>query len=320
MKPVNKLIRLFAVALVICMMLAVTANAAQAGHAWYYLTGSENGDTVVSIAADTAVTDGLVKLTYDPETLTYKGISFNSNCVAMHAVNAEEPGVVLISWVAPGEYTVTDGQALLLTVEFTGEAEEITVTGEFHDADGTAMALATVDTASLEAAVDAAKALEEKDYTAESWKAVEEALKAAEAVLADPTRTPAEVEAAAAALEAAVEALEEYVVDTTELEKAIAKAKALDKKDYSTKSYEAVKSALAVAEKVMAKEDKTQEEVDAAAKALNDAIKALVPSTGKNPGTGDEANLGLAAAAAGLAVLGIVILLVLNHKNKKKGR
>jgi hypothetical protein len=81
-----------------------------------------------------------------------------------------------------------------------------------------------------------------------------------------------------------------------------------------------MQAALKVAEKVFADEDATQEEVDDATDALNKAIQALVPTTGKNPGTGDEANLGLAAAAAGLAVLGIVILLVLNHKNKKKGR
>ena len=77
-----------------------------------------------------------------------------------------------------------------------------------------------------------------------------------------------------------------------------------------------MKAALKVAEKVMKDEDATQEEVDAAADALNKAIKALVPATGKNPETGDDSQLVLVAAVGALALIGVAALIVLN---KKKG-
>ncbi len=64
------------------------------------------------------------------------------------------------------------------------------------------------DTTELEEAIDAVDELVVDDYTADSWAAVEEALEAAEAVLADPDATQDEIDAAVAALEAAIEALE----------------------------------------------------------------------------------------------------------------
>ena len=58
----------------------------------------------------------------------------------------------------------------------------------------------------LNAAIDAAKAADEKDYTAENYKALQEALAKAEAVAADANATQEEVDAAADALIAAIEA------------------------------------------------------------------------------------------------------------------
>jgi beta-L-arabinobiosidase len=102
-------------------------------------------------------------------------------------------------------------------------------------------------------------------------------------------------------------------VNKTALKAAIDKAKALKKADYSNKSFEAMKSALAVAEKIYAKEDATQTEVDNALKALNAAIKALVPSTGKNPETGDSFQMTLFVTMAALSLMGGAAL-VLNRK------
>jgi len=97
-------------------------------------------------------------------------------------------------------------------------------------------------------------------------------------------------------------------VDTSVLEELIEKAKGLKESDYSKKSWNALLAALRVAESVLSDEEHTQEEVDNAADALDKAIKALVPATGKNPGTGDLFLGGWAAAvmlfsAAALAVL-----------------
>ena len=96
------------------------------------------------------------------------------------------------------------------------------------------------------------------------------------------------MDAAAQALTAAIAALEEYIpVDTTALEAAIAKAKNLKAADYSEKTFTAMQKALTNAEAVLANAEATQEQVDAATKALTDAIDNLAPPTGTNPPTGD---------------------------------
>ena len=329
MKSVNKLLRLLAMVLVIGMMMATVAFAAETGKVWLSVTGSEE-DTVALIVTDTTVTDGLVKVTYDPEAMTYKGTEVTGEYVAMFSVNAEEAGTVLISWVAPEAYEA-DGTALtLITVSFEGSGTA-EATGVAHDAEGNELPIGSVDTSALEEAIAKAETLTEEDYTGESWTALEEAKEAAEAVLADPTATQAQIDEAAAALEEAIAALEKAEeptepseeptepVDKSELEKAIDKPESLKKADYSKKSWDAMQAALKVAQKVMADEDATQEEVDAAADALNKAIKALVPTTGKNPGTGDDTRIVLVFAIGTMALVGLCALVVMNSRNKKKG-
>ena len=320
MKAVNKLLRLLALVLIMSMMLATVAFAAETGKVWISVTESD-AETVALIVTDTTVTDGLVKVTYDPEVLTYKDVKVNSQYVAMHSVNAEEPGTVLIAWVAPEAFEA-DGSALtLIEVLFEGVQEENTLeaAGVAQDAEGNEIAIGSVDTSALEEAIAKTEELKEEDYTEESWKALEEAKEAAEAVLEDPTATQSEIDEAAEALEEAIAALEEKPVDKSELEKAIKTAESKVKKDYTKKSWDAMQAALKVAEKVMADEDATQEEVDAAADALNKAIKALVPATGKNPETGDNSQLGLVAVIAGLCAVGMAALAVMNSKRKKGG-
>lgn len=323
MKGLNKIVRLLALALVMCMMLATVAFAAETGKVWISVTESANGkDTVALIVTDTTVTDGLVKVTYDPEVLTYKGVMVSSEYVAMHSVNAEEPGTVLIAWVAPEAYEVSGSALTLIEVNFEGVQEENTLeaAGVAQDAEGNEMPIGTVDTSALEEAIAKTEELKEEDYTEESWKALEKELKEAEKVLEDPTATQSEIDAAAEALEEAIAALEEKPVDKSQLEKAIKDAESKTKKDYTKKSWDVMQAALKVAEKVMKDEDATQEEVDAATDALNKAIKALVPATGKNPETGDNAQLGLVAAIAGFCAVGMAVLAVMNSKKKKGGK
>lgn len=319
MKRVNKLLRLLAVVLVMTLMMATVVFAAETGKVWISTSESEEG-TVAMILTDTTVTDGLVKVTYDPEVLTYKEVKVNSQYVAMHSVNAEEAGTVLIAWVAPEAYEADGSVLTLIEVIFEGVQEENTLeaTGVAQDAEGNEMPIGTVDTSALEEAIAKAEELKEEDYTEESWAALEEAKEAAEDVLKDPTATQEEVDEAAAALEEAIAALEEQVVDKSELEKAIETAKSKVEKDYTKKSWDAMEAALKIAEQVMADEDATQEEVDAAADALNKAIKALAPATGKNPETGDDSQPVLVAAVAALALIGVAALIVL--KKKKGGK
>ena len=71
----------------------------------------------------------------------------------------------------------------------------------------------TGNTSSLKVLVDAAKALNEEVYTPETWAPFAEALKAAEAVLADENALQAEIDDAKNALQTAMDALKKIPVD-----------------------------------------------------------------------------------------------------------
>lgn len=282
MKRVNNTIRALAMVLLVCMLLTNVVFAAEPGSAWLTVTESAADQTTTAvIAADVAVTDGLVEITYDSSVLTYAGLTVNEACVAMHAVNADQPGIVKISWVAPA----AEEAAWILEVLFTGVDKNITLTGSIHDTNGAEVALIEapvaekVDTTGLEAALAAAKGLYKDNYTAYSFKAVEKAMKTAEEVLANPDATQSDVDAAEAALVKAMDNLVfKFLKDTSALTKAIKKAKALDENKYTAESYAAVKEALTEAQAVLADKQSTQQDVDEAAAALNAAMDALVES------------------------------------------
>ena len=163
------------------------------------------------------------------------------------------------------------------------------------------------DYSKLQAAIAEAEALNESDYTAESWAAVESALADARAALESTDQ--AAVDAAEQALSAAVGALVEAEepepgddVVTDELQAAVDGAASKDESAYTAESWAAYKQALAAAQAVLDDPDATQDEVDSALAALQAAEKALVPSEPgtdepgtdpdqpgiDEPGTGDE--------------------------------
>ena len=78
-----------------------------------------------------------------------------------------------------------------------------------------------------------------------------------------------------------------------------------------------MEAALKAAKGVFSDEDATQEEIDNAADALNKAIKALAPATGKHPETGDNAMIGLSLGIMAAAVAAILVL-VINRKRFMK--
>lgn len=71
--------------------------------------------------------------------------------------------------------------------------------------------------------------------------------------------------------------------DKAALEKAVADAKAMDTGKYTEESVAVLKDAIAKGEEVLANERATQDEVDAAVKAINDAIKGLKENSGTDP-------------------------------------
>ena len=70
-----------------------------------------------------------------------------------------------------------------------------------------------------------------------------------------------------------------YFVDLTSLEKAIKNAEAIETDKYTDASANALAKVIADAKAVLKNENTTQEEVDAAEKSVNDAVKALVVKT-----------------------------------------
>ena len=112
------------------------------------------------------------------------------------------------------------------------------------------------------------------DFSPATWSALEEAKKAAQEVEDNATATQAQIDEAAKKLKAAIDALN---VDKTKLQEQIKDAATKQEADYSPKTWNDFKQA-----EIKAKEinDQTtplpkQSEIDAATKALQDAIKAL---------------------------------------------
>ena len=137
-----------------------------------------------------------------------------------------------------------------------------------------AIAGLNTDKTELEKQLADAKSKTETDFSPATWSALEEAKNAAQAVEDNATATQAQIDEAAKKLKAAIDALN---VDKTKLQEQIAIAKTKQEADYSPKTWNDFKNA-----EIKAKEinDQTaplpkQSEIDAATKALQDAIKAL---------------------------------------------
>lgn len=169
-----------------------------------------------------------------------------------------------------------------------------------------------VDTEALAASVAAAEEIDTGLYTEESVLVFTMALDAARTVLADVDAGQDEVDAATAALNQAIEGLvpagNPVIADKSALDSAIASAEAVETDRYTEDSVAALTAALEAAREVRADEEATQDEVDAAAADLLEAMDHLV--TKLDPGPGGETGdmnfafylLLMAAGLAGMAL------------------
>ena len=137
-----------------------------------------------------------------------------------------------------------------------------------------AIAGLNTDKTELEKQLADAKSKTETDFSPETWSALEEAKNAAQDVEDNATATQAQIDEAAKKLKAAIDALN---VDKTKLQEQITIAETKQEADYSPKTWNEFKKA-----EIKAKEINNQttplpkqSEIDAATKALQDAIKAL---------------------------------------------
>ncbi|WP_199791772.1 FIVAR domain-containing protein, partial [Staphylococcus simulans] len=124
----------------------------------------------------------------------------------------------------------------------------------------------------LQKAIDAANAINKDDFKPNTVKPLEDAVAAGEAAKADATKTPEELKEAAKAITDAQKALEAKA-NKDELNKVINNAEGLTL-DPTDKEDKAVQDALAKAKEVQADPNASQDAVDAAKAALEDAINA----------------------------------------------
>ena len=156
------------------------------------------------------------------------------------------------------------------------------------------------DTSALEAAIAKAEALNESDYTAESWAAMQVELSEAKEEL-EAKHTQAAVDEATQHLNTAIEALvkageQPAEVDTTEIEKAVSEAEGLKESDYTADSWAAYQAALTNARAALEAKE-SQEAVDQALAKLNAAKAALVKAD-EQPVTVETSSLEKAIADA----------------------
>ena len=137
-----------------------------------------------------------------------------------------------------------------------------------------AIAGLNTDKTELEKQLADAKSKVSTDFSPATWSALEEAKKAAQAVEDNATATQTQIDEAAKKLKAAIDALN---VDKTKLQEQITIADTKQEADYSPTTWNNFKNA-----EIKAKEINNQttplpkqSEIDAATKALQDAIKAL---------------------------------------------
>ena len=137
-----------------------------------------------------------------------------------------------------------------------------------------AIAGLNTDKTELEKQLADAKSKTPSDFSPATWSALEAAKKAAQEVEDNATATQSQIDEAAKKLKAAIDALN---VDKTKLQEQLKTAETKQEADYSPKTWNDFKQA-----EIKAKEINNQttplpkqSEIDAATKALQDAIKAL---------------------------------------------
>lgn len=149
MKRMKRALTLLRAVMLACVLMAGYAMAAEEEAVW--LVAEETAGVVSGkVETNAAVTNGVIRVTFDPAKLTYTGCDFAGEYeayVAMNAVNDTKAaeGELQIAWVAPENDSLADVTAVLFQVNFTkapGNEEAVTasdvqVTGEANKADGT---------------------------------------------------------------------------------------------------------------------------------------------------------------------------------------
>ena len=132
----------------------------------------------------------------------------------------------------------------------------------------------TIADKGLQKLINTVKDLDSSEYTADSWKALEDAVAAAKDVVAKADASQSEIDAAVNGIIDALGSLE-YGVQTLHLETAIEAAEAILADPDNYVSVDALKAAVEAGKTVLANKEATQAEIDAAADAVLAELSAL---------------------------------------------
>ena len=153
-----------------------------------------------------------------------------------------------------------------------------------------------VDKSGLTDALAEAKALNEADYTAESWAVLQTKIEAAEAVVNNADATNYDVQLALANLVDAISGLEAAETpeptpaDKDKLTEVVNNCAGLEEKNFTADSWKVYKAAYEKAMAVLADENASQADVDAAVAALKAAYAGLVKADDGNGGNNNQGN------------------------------
>lgn len=178
-----------------------------------------------------------------------------------------------------------------------------------------------VDKTELNRAIKQAESLKKELYTADSWDKMQEKLKAARDVYANPDADQPAVNLAAEELSEAIANLDlvnpPAEVDKSGLKDAVNRAETLKQDGYTDSSWRWFQSALEEAKAVLADSDATQAMVDSAEARLEAAMEDLEKTeagSGGHTATGDWLVSGISILLAALALAGAGIVIFRRRK------
>ena len=176
--------------------------------------------------------------------------------------------------------------ALSTTGQTASQANQFASAAELRVTQYVAPEGSVVDKTGLQAAIDAVKALNAADYTEASWKVLQDKLAKAQEVYNNDKATAYDVTLAIANLQDAVKGLEAVPTpekpDKTQLQQAVTEGSKLNASDYLAAGWEKYQQALENAKAVLANENATQADVQAALTALEIAKQGLVKAPDKS--------------------------------------
>ena len=254
-----------------------------------------------------------------PSKLTYVvGDAFDPAGLVLQ-LNYDDDSTGTVTWNTQTAGGFTFKPALDAKLKVTDKTVTVTYQGKSAVIDITVSQPApTVSKTDLDKAIKAieAKNPDSSKYTADSWKTFADAMAHAKAVIADDSATQQDVDNALKALTDAYAGLTEKTpepapVSKSELDKKIKaiEAEKLDGSKYTAESWKAFETALAHAKAVIASDSATQQDVDTALSALQDAISKLEaatePKPNPEPGVVDKAALNATINKAAAINLGL---------------